>query len=108
MGPCRRNPHTLTVISVNPLGAGGLRAHTSSLLLAVAGLRLLVVPCPSTRKTPARAAAPPFPITLLGLLIQGEFHSLHPWDRTHDRAQALLDCAEAARGPLPPALLASE
>ena len=36
------------------LGAGVLRAHTSSLLLAVALLRLVVVPSLSTRKTPAR------------------------------------------------------
>ncbi len=42
------------MMSVILLGAGGLRAHTASLFLAVAMLRLVIVPCLDARKTPAR------------------------------------------------------
>ncbi len=41
-------------MSLFVLGAGGLRVHTSSLFLAVALLRLVIVPSLDTRKTPAR------------------------------------------------------
>ncbi len=44
MGPCHRNPRPRKKISIMVLGAGVLRTHTSSLLLAVAQLRLVVVP----------------------------------------------------------------
>ena len=45
-------------MSLIMLGAGGLRVHTSSLFLAVAELRLVIVPCLAARKTPARG--PPY------------------------------------------------
>jgi len=49
------------------LSAGGLQAHTAFLFLAAARLRLVIVPCLDSHKTPARGGPLRFYHGLLGI-----------------------------------------
>ena len=64
MGSCHRNPSTCKVMSFMSVGTWRCAVDPASLLLGVALLRLVVVPCLNAHKRHVRDP-PPLPITLL-------------------------------------------
>ena len=53
-GPCHRNPPTCKVMPLMFVAQGGCAVDPASLLLVVALLRLVVVPCLNAHKRPVR------------------------------------------------------